>query len=92
MDNAVKHSNGASHLVINLSADAVEDGGKKYDRLVVKDNGPVIPDEIKGRLFTRLQRGKTKATGRGLGLYLVKTLVREYHGKSESKTGERRLF
>ena len=29
----------------------------------------------------RFQRGATKASGRGLGLYLVKTLVDDYHGR-----------
>jgi len=38
-------------------------------------------DEIKGKLFSRLQRGKTKTAGRGLGLYLSKTLVEDFHGK-----------
>jgi len=81
LDNAVKHSEGVNPLIINLSVDAVKDGGKKYYRAVVEDNGPGIPDGLKARLFTRLQSGKTKATGRGLGLYLVKTLVQKYRGK-----------
>ena len=46
----------------------------------MEDNGPGIPDSLKARLFTRFQRGATKASGRGLGLYLVKTLVDDYHG------------
>jgi len=43
--------------------------------VTVEDNGPGIPDEQKIRLFSGLQQGRPKATGSGLGLYLVKTLV-----------------
>lgn len=40
-----------------------------------------ISDNIKGRLFTRFSRGDTKTIGRGLGLFLVKSLVDDYSGK-----------
>jgi signal transduction histidine kinase len=36
---------------------------------------------VKGKLFYRFQRGVTKAHGKGLGLYLARTLVEGYHGK-----------
>jgi signal transduction histidine kinase len=36
---------------------------------------------MKGRLFTRLGKGKTKTAGRGLGLYLVRKLVDDFDGK-----------
>jgi signal transduction histidine kinase len=36
---------------------------------------------LKSIIFTRFQRGKSKASGRGLGLYLVKTLVEDFGGK-----------
>jgi signal transduction histidine kinase len=52
-----------------------------YYRVVVEDNGPGISDNIKSRLFTRFSRGDTKTRGRGLGLFLVKSLVEDYHGK-----------
>ncbi len=32
-------------------------------------------------MFHRFQRGETQAHGKGLGLYLVRTLVEDYHGK-----------
>jgi signal transduction histidine kinase len=52
-----------------------------YYRVGISDNGPGIPDELKKKLFGRSQRGPTKTTGRGLGLYLVKELVDDFHGK-----------
>jgi signal transduction histidine kinase len=48
---------------------------------MIDDNGPGIPDDMKERVFNRMQRGDTKASGSGLGLYLVKTLVDSYGGK-----------
>jgi PAS domain S-box-containing protein len=77
--NAVKHSQGL--LIIDVGLECVEDHGKSYCRVTVDDNGPGIPDDLKGRLFARFQRGVTKASGRGLGLYLVKSLVESYKGK-----------
>ena len=43
--------------------------------------GLFIPDELKPRLFLWFQRGKTKAPGRGPGLFIVHTLVEGYHSK-----------
>jgi PAS domain S-box-containing protein len=77
--NAIKHSHGP--LVIDIDVKKVREDGKDYCLASVADNGPGIPDEMKSRLFTRFQRGATKASGRGLGLYLVKTLVDDFHGK-----------
>jgi len=46
----------------------------------VEDNGPGIQDELKKKVFSRLNRGRTRAAGSGLGLYLVKTLVKDFKG------------
>jgi PAS domain S-box-containing protein len=77
--NAIKHSRGS--LNINIDLKKVREDGNDYCLVSVEDNGPGIPDSLKEKLFTRFQRGATKASGRGLGLYLVKTLVDDYHGK-----------
>ena len=45
------------------------------------DFRPGIPDEMKGKIFERMTRGETRAKGTGLGLYLVKTLVKSFSGK-----------
>jgi PAS domain S-box-containing protein len=81
IDNAIKHSCPDRPLVINISMDSVTEYGKKYCRFTIDDNGPGIPDDVKRKLFTRFTRGKTKATGSGLGLYLVKTLIEHYGGR-----------
>ncbi len=77
--NAIKHSKGP--LEINIMLSKIIENGREYCRVCIEDNGPGIPDDIKSKLFTRFQRGDTKATGKGLGLYLVKTLVEDFHGK-----------
>jgi signal transduction histidine kinase len=77
--NAIKHSTGA--LTVKINVDKVEEKGKQYYRTVIEDNGPGIPDALKSRLFSRSARGYTKSAGRGLGLYLVRTLVEKFKGK-----------
>jgi PAS domain S-box-containing protein len=79
LDNAIKHSTGP--LLINIVIEEVLVEGTKYYQISIEDNGPGIPDELKQEIFERYKRGDTKARGRGLGLYLVKTLVEDFGGK-----------
>ena len=77
--NAIKHSEKA--VIIDVMVSKVFEDGREYYRTTVEDNGPGIPDDMKDRVFSRLQRGGTKASGAGLGLYLVRRLVEDYHGR-----------
>jgi signal transduction histidine kinase len=78
--NAIKHSNGNNvNIVIDLKK--IRENGDDHYRVIVEDNGPGIPDDLKNKIFNRLQRGDTKARGMGLGLYLVKSLVDSFNGK-----------
>ncbi len=81
ISNAIKHSDQEKPLTVNVNAVQVIENGKDYYACTVEDNGPGIPDEMKPKLFHRFQRGKTRAHGKGLGLYIVRTLVEGYHGK-----------
>jgi PAS domain S-box-containing protein len=47
----------------------------------VEDNGPGIPDELKKVIFYRFQRNNITSSGKGLGLYIVKTLIERYGGQ-----------
>ncbi len=78
--NAIKHSPPARRLEIGIGLKKITSGGKDYYQVSIEDNGPGIPDDLKSRLFTRFERGKTKARGRGLGLFLVKTLLEDMKG------------
>jgi PAS domain S-box-containing protein len=77
--NAIKHSNG-SKVEISVKLEDVLDNGKTYYKISIEDDGPGIPDDMKERIFNRLQRGETQAKGMGLGLYLVNSLVDSYNG------------
>ena len=81
ISNAVKHAWPDRPVTVDVRADRMDQDGRAYYRCTVEDDGPGIPDELKRKLFHRFQRGKTKAHGKGLGLYLVRTLVEGYHGK-----------
>jgi PAS domain S-box-containing protein len=77
--NSVKHSRGPVRIWISI--DSAMEKGKKYYEVSVADNGPGIPDDMKGRLFRRFTGEGEKATGHGLGLYLVKTIVEDCGGR-----------
>jgi PAS domain S-box-containing protein len=77
--NAIKH--GGPEIAIRIHFDTIDLKDGKYNVFAVEDNGPGIPDNLKDKVFNRLQQGPTKARGLGLGLFLVKSLVNSYHGK-----------
>lgn len=78
--NAVKHSSPEEPLEIDIGIKKVTEDNKLFFEIYIEDNGPGIPDELKGRLFIRFQKGDTITSGRGLGLYLVKTLLEDING------------
>ncbi|MCK9307328.1 MAG: PAS domain S-box protein [Methanoculleus sp.] len=81
-----------SEVFANLVGNAMKFGGPGVEVTIsvreeedtvlvtVADNGPGIPDDLKPRLFERNQRGATKKSGKGLGLYIVRMLVERYTG------------
>jgi signal transduction histidine kinase len=72
-----------SHDISNLRGFIVD--GVDHDEVPVEDNGPGVPDGMKGKIFNRLQRGNTKARGMGLGLYIARALVESYGGSVEAE-------
>jgi PAS domain S-box-containing protein len=77
--NSIKHA--SEKPVIDITVRKAYDNGRLFYKVVVEDNGPGIPDEIKPVLFTKNLRGTHKIKGSGLGLYLVRTLVKSYNGR-----------
>jgi len=69
---------------------AMPDGAKtlrlrtsvRLDRVVVEvlDNGPGIPDNIRERIFEPFFTTKKQGEGSGLGLDVVRRIVRRHHG------------
>lgn len=78
VSNAIKHSSGP--LTIGITVNKLSLEGTDLVRVIIADNGPGIPDERKDKIFDRSLMGLTKPVSRGLGLYLVKRLVENYHG------------
>jgi PAS domain S-box-containing protein len=79
VSNAVNHTGDGTTIAIVLQTK--EENGSRYCNVSVEDNGPGIPDDLKGKIFNRLLRGTSRAKGMGLGLYLVKSLVESYNGR-----------
>jgi PAS domain S-box-containing protein len=77
--NAIKHSTGPVN--VGMASEEITIKNKTYCKVSIEDNGPGIPDDLKPKLFARFQRGNTKVSGKGLGLYLVKNLVESYGGE-----------
>ncbi len=77
--NAIKHTRDQADIVVIM--DVVDDGGTRCCRVAVEDDGSGIPDWVKERLFMRFHHGDTQTHGKGLGLYLVKSLVESYGGR-----------
>jgi len=76
--NSIKHSSGP--LTININLDCRDETGIDFCKVAVEDNGPGIPDAMKAIIFDRSHTVK-KLRGKGLGLYIVNTLVADFHGK-----------
>ncbi|WP_175407987.1 ATP-binding protein [Streptomyces sp. TRM64462] len=75
LENAVRHGEGT--VTIDVAPSGPDDD-EKGTAVTVSDEGPGIPEESMGRVFTRFWRGSTRG-GTGLGLYIVKGIV-EAHG------------
>jgi two-component system, OmpR family, sensor kinase len=78
LENAVVHTPAGTHVEARLS---VADGTATID---VCDDGPGVPEELRGRVFERFVRGETEEgtqAGTGLGLAIVRA-VAERHGGS----------
>jgi len=77
--NSAKHSKGAVRVWITV--DSAMENGKKYYEVAVADDGPGIPEDVKAQLFRRFKSDGVKASGHGLGLYLVKAIVEDFGGR-----------
>jgi signal transduction histidine kinase len=79
VDNAIRHSTGP--LMVDISMEPILEDGRKYYMVSVSDNGPGIPDDLKRKIFRFIDPATGSPGRRGLGLYLVRTLVENYEGK-----------
>ncbi len=80
IDNAVKYGGNPPQVEIEL-APAADDRALAR----ISDNGPGIPPKLRRKIFGRFVRLgnelERKQSGTGLGLFIVRTLVRRLHGE-----------
>ncbi len=74
VENAVRHGAGDVHVTI-----APDRGDPSYVAITVTDEGDGIPQELRGRVFTKFWTASSGG-GSGLGLYIVNGLVRAHGG------------
>jgi signal transduction histidine kinase len=77
IDNAVKYS--AEHEPVRISL--VVSGSDAV--FSVQNHGAVISDNVLARVFEKYYRGSVSGNtrGAGLGLYLVKKIIEQHHGR-----------
>jgi signal transduction histidine kinase len=75
--NALEALEGAGTLVIGADRPA-EDGGR-FLRIVIRDDGPGMTQEVQERLFTPYFT--TKPEGTGLGLIIAQRIVEQHSGR-----------
>ena len=81
LDNAIRYNVKNGEVFISLD----ELGDKPYVRITVKDTGIGVPIEEKEKLFTKFFRAdnaiKAAPNGSGLGLYIVKNVIKRHGGE-----------
>jgi two-component system sensor histidine kinase KdpD len=83
-DNAAKYTPVGTRVTVS----AIVDGD--FVRVTVDDEGPGFPPGDPARLFEKFQRGSGEGnvTGVGLGLAIVRAIVRAHGGEIEAKRRE----
>lgn len=79
--NAIKHNKENQDLEITIRSNSAYENNKKYCKIMIEDNGIGIIDDRKELIFNRYSSGYKNTKGSGLGLSLVKSLVKSYNGK-----------
>ncbi|KAF3997782.1 sensor histidine kinase [Glaciimonas immobilis] len=89
VDNAIRYTPQNGKVTVSISANNVS-GKVPMARLVVADNGPGIPAEIRDRVFERFYRNAAPGQhGTGLGLAIVKEIVLAAEGTISLESGPR---
>ena len=88
--NAIEHTQDSGEIEIRVSE------GKIIKNIYIKDNGPVIPKDIRKKVFKRFYKGESSTDPKsiGIGLSLSKSIVEELGGEIRliSEEGEGTTF
>ncbi len=84
VENAIHHGREGGRVLVRAKADALAVS------VSVSDDGPGIARQQRRTIFGRFVRGRTEASGTGLGLYLVEQVARAHGGRVDLETEEGR--
>ncbi len=87
-----------SNLIKN-AFEAMEDQAEKYIgifstvepgkiQLIFENNGPKIPEDVMDKMFTKFYTTKSKKSGSGLGLSIVKNILVDHNASIEVQSNE----
>jgi len=79
LENAIEHAPARVIQVRTYPARDRRIGNRRGVRVVVADNGPGIPDDLRKRLFQPFTSTKDRR-GAGLGLWVAQAIARKYDG------------
>jgi signal transduction histidine kinase len=80
--NAIQAVDRGATITVRTSAGP----GRDEVRFVIADNGPGIPEAIRGRIFDPFFTTKPQGLGTGLGLWISYTIVQEHGGRIDLDT------
>jgi two-component system, OmpR family, sensor histidine kinase TctE len=82
LDNAIKYHPGSGHVGLTVTT------ADSACLIYVEDDGPGIPDVLRGSIFERFQRGQQlDVDGSGLGLAIVSEIAAVHGGKVWAREG-----
>jgi signal transduction histidine kinase len=85
--NIIKNAIDAMNQKGNLYIEAKEE--KKQIHVKISNDGPMIPAEIREKIFDKFFTTKDEVRGTGLGLNIVKQVIDEHRGKISVSSDER---
>jgi two-component system sensor histidine kinase TctE len=84
VDNALRYAGRGARVTVQVH------GGPDRAELVVTDNGPGIPEDLREQVFERFFRATHEGNGCGLGLAIVKEIVERHGGRIALSTAQPR--
>ena len=84
LTNAIKHA-GKDSVKIRINIQKIQRGKRDHIKIEIIDNGKGIKDSLKGNLFDKGYNSGGLKSGMGLGLYLVKKIIKSFGGNIDVK-------
>jgi signal transduction histidine kinase len=75
LNNAIRFTRPRGTIIVSTETD------QNNIKVIVKDSGTGISDDVMPKLFTKFSSSMSSASGTGLGLYISKAIVEAHDGK-----------